>query len=658
MRGNYHILKAVILSAVAAAFFGCAAAPYKQSYETAVKANDYGEAYKILKEVCPKNPKEPLCEKMPKVRAIYGGQLMTTLTEKIEKGEKPFPLGAIKGLRDEVSLIAEVSPKADLSKINAAISDAEKETNKAVTKKIKEGEKLYGSNDVRGAFDAYKSAVTLDEGQKPALSEFAAKASAALLEAASKASAIEDWKTARKTYEDVLYIDASNSAASSAIDEAREKDSFEYAVKKGDEAAAANKYDEAFRFYDFAAKYDNAGDIKAKITAAKVNAANYFFTEGEDLFDSGSPLFAGYWFVKAVGMYKQVPASKRGGVNKPSQTINKLLDSLISKTKTSIGAGDYISAYPYIETAYNIQSDYGDTAQLRDKVRDEVKRRALSTVAVRPFTGPSGDESAGRFFTTKITDFFIKDMATDVNVVERGAALSDIVKESEVKALQGGESGENAMKFVDADYMLVGDISDYKVESKESKMSKMVRGKTGMTQTRNPAYDEWQKKKEGPEPTKYRDTPVYEDVKVDGVRYKKTAFVSVGYKVVDTEKARGIVLYSGLIEKKKDVSDESSDSVNLGEFVIEAKIANLPSDGELLNTARSEAVEDLKADLRKIFASMDVKLVAEAEKLREKKNYKGALDKLVRAYFIALKKSADTSAIEEAINSVISDGRL
>ena len=64
------------------------------------------------------------------------------------------------------------------------------------------------------------------------------------------------------------------------------------------------------------------------------------------------------------------------------------------------------------------------------------------------------------------------------------------------------------------------------------------------------------------------------------------------------------------------------------------------------------------ADLKKLFSNPEIRLVKEARDMASKGNFKGAVENMTKAMFIAEKKGLSTESMGKEINALLMEGRL
>lgn len=160
-----------------------------------------------------------------------------------------------------------------------------------------------------------------------------------------------------------------------------------------------------------------------------------------------------------------------------------------------------------------------------------------------------------------------------------------------------------------ADYLIEGDLLSAEVESVVKSTRSTERVITGEQAVSNPAHEAWVKEKgrrkaDHPDaPPKTIMQPVQEDITLTIEEHQKDGVVGVTYRIIDTRTAEHI--HSESISKSMRVSDMASEGIRLGDYVREAKLAELPSDREIYNQLADQVVEDMAADLVSFLANPD-----------------------------------------------------
>src|SRR3990172_11254877 len=161
---------------------GCAAAPYKESYDAAVKASRYQDAHAILTEVCAKEPLAPVCKDRASISAKYAAQKLAGLKADLTGEKRPLSLKRISEFKDEASGIKALDSSTDVSKMVSELEGETKKTLSAADKARKEAVEFGNSGERIKAFDSMRFLYSLDQGIEGELKDFTEKTSAAAYE--------------------------------------------------------------------------------------------------------------------------------------------------------------------------------------------------------------------------------------------------------------------------------------------------------------------------------------------------------------------------------------------------------------------------------------------------------------------------------------------
>ncbi len=175
----------------------CAAPPYKEAFDNAIKAGDMSEGYRILKETCAREPDAGICAELGGVTKKYAAARHEKLKADMGAEKKPMSIARLGQFRQEASDIKSIDPVADTAAVLDEIAAEARKTASAVDAALKEAESLLSSGQRAKAFDAANLAYFLDPSTKARRDELAAKASEDALAEGLKAEALGDWMAAR-----------------------------------------------------------------------------------------------------------------------------------------------------------------------------------------------------------------------------------------------------------------------------------------------------------------------------------------------------------------------------------------------------------------------------------------------------------------------------
>jgi hypothetical protein len=187
------------------------------------------------------------------------------------------------------------------------------------------------------------------------------------------------------------------------------------------------------------------------------------------------------------------------------------------------------------------------------------------------------------------------------------------------------------------------------VETVVKKTRNMERVVTGHEEVRNPAFDQWieekgRRKADSPDaPPKTISRPIQEDITLNSEEHQKDGVVGVTYRIIDTRNAEQI--HAQTITRSMRVSDTASDGIRLGEYVKEAKLAELPSDRDIFNQLADQVVAEMAADLVGFLANPDGDYFENCKLLAADDHYEEAAEYCANAAVLREFRAQDDSEI-------------
>lgn len=652
MRG---IFKTLLLAALAVFMSSCAG-PFAEKFDAALKARNFEEAYGILNDVCPKNPGESICRERDAVRMGLANDRFLKLKAGLDAEKRPLSLPRLAALKKDAEAVKSLYASPDSSAFLELIAKETDASKAGLEASLKDAVDANAAGDRKKAFGLYMSALGIDPSIKKTVDDFVKDAVEAIYAKAAKAEGKEDWREARALLEEASYMSPDYNGLKGRLAGAVEKDSLDYYVKAASAAVKESDFDRAVKMYVYALSYKKDDpDLAAREAQARASAIAAYFSQAVDMMDNERPLSGASAVLKAKTHMEAMTEDQRGNVVAPSAAIARLLKELHVKGVNEAKAGNAEMAYLYLRTLSRLEPSYPGIDAEKEKVKEEVRKRSMRSLAIIPFKGTSYNADAGSLVTSSALDLMYKELSKEIRILERGA-IEALLKESEVKTIQAGEGTKGLIHLLGADYLLLGDVVNYRVEPNSSETNKTTRVKVGVKKAANPAFDEWVRRgKEGTAPP----ATVYED-EMERITYKithlkKTAIVTVSYRIVDS---KGDWIYSDLAEKKLDVEDEATDGIEIGDFKVAPKVAKIPSDTELLRSAQAIVVTSIGDGIKKIFGNPEEKLLAEVEALSKRSSFRAAAEKAVDMRFVAERKGMDTGVVDARIDALIKDGKM
>ncbi len=285
--------------------------------------------------------------------------------------------------------------------------------------------------------------------------------------------------------------------------------------------------------------------------------------------------------------------------------------------------------------AFVVQDVYPDFPGLRRSLRELQERtldRATKKITAASFTGNGDAARLGSSVASKLTQLLFHALPNDIRIVERDQ-LQAVMREQEIVAMQGSSN----VNLSSADYLVQGAILEAMVENSEKKGRKTVRVVTRKNRIANPDFAVWERgPRTGEAPPQFREEPVYEDIPLNITLNRKIGVLGVSYRIVDASNAR--MLFTDTLTRKRTESGESSEGVQLGEFSSPMKIAELPSDSEILESLANDVASHIGNQMVEFLRDAEAKYEAAAERARNDDNPAGAAEMLANAWSLVQKK--------------------
>lgn len=636
-------------------FFGCAPPQYKAPLDSAMGTGRYGDAYRILKGVCDGSAESTACQEIVSVRSLYAKKRLSELGTSFEDARRPVPYSSIDKFRTELSDISALDKAVNTRTMSGAFDSEAVKTKGVVTQSLKKADKALVENDKKAVFDYLKIASYLDIANRPRFDEFKMKTSIENYKLGKDAAKKGQWKAAHGAFSLVKHIEQDYKDIDKRLDEAVKKDTYGFHFEEGVRAKRAGDSDKAMGFFRLAQGYKNTKEVRVFIGEIKQVEARENFQKGEDMALEGLTLSSGVAFIRAIDALREVPKGYRSKVSVPSASIRRHLKELFVLSRSLRDSGNLGQSYLSLDIIFKVQPGYPNVATLRKQLAREIKKRSLQSLGVIPFKGPSYNPDAGNIITSRLLHHLYKELSGDIRILERGA-MEALINESEVKTLQGGANvSKGILDILGADYMLLGDVVDYKVERQVLDTFKTVRARVDTEKKPNPDYLEWKKRKKGDPPQRFIEVPVFEKVKYKTSLHKKTLTATTGYRLVD---ASGDIVHTGMVERKDEFEDESSEGVEIGDFEVKAKVAKLPGDSRIFRKAETEIVKKIGADLKEIFSNPEEKLLKEARKHKDEGSFADAIESYVTASFLTMgpDNKPDAKVVDELYDVVYEAG--
>lgn len=652
----------MLLAALAIVLQACAG-----SYNEGIKeadlmavSGDYKGAYARFDSLCAEKPGADACAKRGDMKTRIGAAVFDNIKTSLEAARTGglVPLPVIVSNRKDVATLAGFGYTAEeTASAMLTLSAEETKTNDGVAVLITDASKSVDAKKRKDAVGLLKMALVLAPDRAEQLAGGVKKITEALALDAHNAVGNDDWQNAALLFAELKAAMPDYPDVDAQLADAQSKDNLAYYMTEGEAAVGKEDFDRALRLAQSALNYPESGSARLLLAKTRAAAAQAAFKKGMSYYDSSQPYKAYQAFMKGQAYLKDIPFKDRALVTMPTKTINDFLEGLSKTAEKEDDKGNYGLAYQLMRMVNDIDSHFTNAKKRLNALQDKIMQRAIKSIAVIPFKSPSYSPEAGKIFSSNITFFLYKNLTPDIKVVER-EAMETLVKEYEVKTAGqiDDKSRENILSLLGADYLLMGDVLDYKVEANQSDTLKSVRVQTRTERVKNTEYDDWLKFKEKgapdlpPAPPMYVEKPVIEEIKYKVAYYKKTGLVSMSYRVVDT---KGRFLNTSVVELKEDVEDEATDGVDAGDFKVPMKRATIPSDIELLRRVQEKAIEKIGKELKELFLNPEKKYLEEAERLEQGGEVREAVERYSDVEMVYVKKGMDSKEVADRLGRLL-----
>lgn len=644
----------------------CAPDPFKESFENAkrlVQSNQLEEAYLIYKDLCQKVPdNKEYCSEYNKLNRTLFDSKFSKINNEIMtiKSKMPLiPIPMLSKFEDDVKKLYEHNLDTEqVNKLSAQISNEKRLSLNKKESVLSSAEQMIKKKEFSNAINLLQENSFLDKSFFDIkINEYKNAAIGIMYPEILSYVEKDDWRKARPLIDQVYDIDKDYQNIAKLKEESIQKDTADYYLKKAEDAKKQKKLELALSYYNIAMEYpEDASRVRELYNKAIAEFSELYFNLGIDYAQQDFVWQAYDNFKKGFELMLKIPVEKRGLVKIPKKELNRFYDNLYLKAKKAEDGDKLGLTYVYYRILFNLNPSYPDLKENMKKLEDKIVTRSIKSLAIIPFKSPKNAPDAGGLFTSNIMLSLYNELKDDLKIIER-ESTDVLLKEFELNLASQSASKPASLKIASADYFLLGDVLDYKVESSTQEGKKSVRVKTKVDMVSNPEYEEWQKlatklEKEGktqeiPQaPNKYIEKPVFEDVKYNVKYFKKVAVLSVSYRIVDVN---GKLIHTSIADIKKEAIDESSEGVEIGDFKIPFKVAQLPTDVELLKKAQDEAVAKIKNETKAIFKDSEIKYINQAKELEKDNNILESVEKYVDAIIIMKRKKLNYDDIEQKI---------
>ena len=617
---------------------------YRQSMTMLQKGNKEA-AYKNINRLCTEFPSDKrFCAEEEALKEELYNENMTFVRSKLGQSVVSVSELSVSEERlNKAELYSNGTP--EISKYRTLLAGHKQKTSEAV-----ESAKLAIAHNAENGdyFSAYKAASEAKELDSalfgPIADEYGAKFISMGISEVEKMIAEDNLREAKELLSKMILISPENPKVKKYVQLVEKNDTAEYYMSKGDEAIEIDEPQHALAYYKKALAFpDMRQQAQRAIDNARMQIVRYGFMQGAELASQDLNYQAYDSFKSAFSTMKDIPFDLRIKISIPKEELKDYYDNLFYLGQKAYDETSFGQAYLYFTMLYDLSPSYLGLRDIRKSAEENILDRSMKKLELHQFRSPENDPEAGLRVTSAIMQMLMRSTGDDVKIIE--SAVADKADEQ--------PADDIAVEANGADFLLMGEVLDSKIETNIQNSKKKVRVKVSENKVRNIEWDDWNREAEKlkaknqpvttPEPEKYIMQPVYDYADYDVAFHEKTSYLSVNYRVVEV--SDGEVVYGNTVRAQKEARDESTSGIDLGSYKVEMKVANLPTDVEMSNDVLSEAAKKISSQIKDLFKDQDEKYLSEAEALESSDNLKEAVEMYANAILLKEKKGKDVSEL-------------
>ncbi len=346
--------------------------------------------------------------------------------------------------------------------------------------------------------------------------------------------------------------------------------------------------------------------------------------------DSDNLLASYRWLRKVHDLDKtQGLQSRHAGQEKRFVDLVLQLAEAAAKTKDQQGL-----ALGYLLSVQKLVPDHPALKRLLGPTQRTVVDSSATWISVESIE-ENGSRKDGLQIVSLVNERLGKEIPMDAKLVDR-KLLDALAREAQLRGEQ--------FKPRPADYLFKGEVLQAIVENTENKSTKVVRAVTHRELIPNPEYEAWDRsgRRSDAAPPPKIEMPISEDIRINISLQRKAGSLSMLYSITGSNNESVLI---DTITRKKVVSGESSEGVQLGEYQSPMKVADLPSDTEILSNLGQEIAGAIGDKLIAFLRDSEIRYEADARRLMTEDNAKAAVEKMAKAWALSQAKGKDAEKL-------------
>ncbi|MGH0037435.1 MAG: CsgG/HfaB family protein [Myxococcota bacterium] len=421
------------------------------------------------------------------------------------------------------------------------------------------------------------------------------------------------------------------------VDEAVFERDFWTALEQGDPDGAYGAFSTLASSSSFAA-------VKPALEGSADKMSSYFGALAAGATQEGNFDDAYRWFLQAREI-KTSLGQKVDSMGPEERTFVEAMQASYMKARKADRPG---LAWAYLSVIEDLSPMTPSLRRQIRETREQVETAAVRRLTAFPFSEDNGQAGDfGEAVGAKVIQYLFEAIPQDVRIIER-EQLSDILREREM----AGTSQAEAAQLASADYLVQGSILEAKVDTVDKLGRKTLRVITEHREETNPRHASWlamaedmRAKTPEPPPTVIRE--IKEDVKFDVTIHRKVGIFSSSYRLIDAQSAK--VIFADSVRRKVEHQDESNEGIELGEFSMPFKLAELPSDTEILTQLADEVSLEIGKRIAEVLRDPEEKYRATAQRFASEGNFAGASEQAAYAVVLLERKDKDAADLRKSL---------
>ncbi len=635
-----RVVLPIVLSATLAALVACGAAPVKEEPLISVTPDQIGQMSNYADVLALyQNAASALAGKDP---SIFAGDFATLDTigrrlaelrarelsgqfdaARLAGGEVPYSV--LKPALDEVSNpptpAAQWQPVADLVKKETTLTDAAISERSALLEKADLGDE----NRLVAMDDLYR--LTGDQSWLDKRNAFVDR----LVEEIRRAKAEGVLNADLQPKIDLVLENRADDAAlqQEMVSVSAEIYQTDYFKALGDGLA-----DVAYKVFVKMSASKNFDAIKERLAGVSQKMVEYFIAEADQSVQNPANLSQSYrWYNQA-----RVVSQRLGFKSKAVPGHDVLVEQLHDKYQALSDADAPTLALAYLYAIREFRPLYKGLRQKFSETEEKVRSQAVKRLSTTAFEG--GDSAGyGDIISSKVTQYLFTNIPNDIRIVER----------EKFEALQRERDlGNDAGTLAAVDLIVTGSVLEAKVDTTKQEGKKTVRAVVGKETIPNTAYIKWlelsaRDRKDIEKPAETITIDKEENIPINETRHRKVGIFSVSYRLVDAENGR--VLFPDSHTEQEEYTGVSQEGVELGDFKLEFKLAELPSDVKILDSLANKVSTEIGMRLVDKLKDQEKRYLADAEEFKQDASCVQYADSLAKALVILEAKDMETTEV-------------